>query len=233
MTLNFPLSRALFLVLTGTGSSLIQVGGTGQLRLAPECRTYSAEEVRTLSGRATGTINQTCRFDTATYERICTIRSRINTGSFTLTLTDKYASVGEFVDEIRMIPPIARIQRQNRRFASGPGANADLTYEYDSDRRQTRISTVVNGNRSVLTYKTWDGLGRPTSAVSSTRASMVSLTYTYDDVARTMTITGPAGVEVDTYNPDGNMIHEVSTDGGGKTDTAINITRVETVCRYQ
>jgi hypothetical protein len=46
-----------------------------------------------------------------------------------------------------------------------------------------------------------------------------------------MTITGPAGVQVDTYDVDGNMIHEISTDGGGKTDFAIKIVRTEMVCR--
>jgi hypothetical protein len=187
--------------------------------------------VRTLSGASSGTINQTCHFDAATYERLCTIRSRTNAGSFTLTLTDKYTSVADFVDEIRVIPPIARIHRQTRRFASGPAANADVTYEYDGARRQTRLSTAVNNNLMVMTYNGWDAVGRPTGGVSSSKASTVSLKYTYDDAARTMTIAGPAGVEVDTYNADGNMIHEISTDGSGKTDFAIKIVKTEMVCR--
>jgi hypothetical protein len=32
-----------------------------------------------------------------------------------------------------------------------------------------------------------------------------------------MTITSPGGTEVDSYDTDGNMMHEVSTDGGDAT----------------
>jgi hypothetical protein len=180
---------------------------------------------------ASGTISQTCHFDPNTYERACTIQSRISSGSFTLNLIDKYASVADFVDEIRVIPPLARIQKQTRRFVSGRAPNADVTYEYDGARRQTRLSTAMGNNLLVMTYNGWDPAGRPTGGVTSSRASTVSLKYAYDDAARTMTITGPAGVEVDTYDADGNMIHETATDGGGRTDFAIKIIKSEKVCR--
>jgi YD repeat-containing protein len=232
MTIGLFSARAVRLGLTAAACcSVAWVAIAGQAPPGPRCRTYSAEEVRTLSGAGSGTIEQQCRFDKATYTRACTINSRTHAGSFTLKLTDTYGSVGDFVDEIRVIPPIARLKQQTRRFVSGPRADADVTYEYDANRRQTRISTSMNGNLMATTYSAWDALGRPTSAVSSSRASTVTLTYSYDDHARTMTITGPAGEEVDTYNADGNMIHEVSTDGGGKADYAIRIAQTETICR--
>jgi hypothetical protein len=224
-------SAAVCLALTSAASAPAWVGVRDQASAPPSCRTYSAEEVRTLSGAASGAIDQTCHFDTTTQERVCTMRSRTSTSSFTLDLRDTYASATDFVDEIRVIPPIARIERQTRRFTAGRGANADVTYEYDGARRQTRLSTSINNNLMVITYSGWDSLGRPTRALSSSRASTVSLTYAYDDAARTMTITGPAGVEVDTYDANGNMIHEVSTDGGGKVDFAIKIVKTEKVCR--
>jgi hypothetical protein len=211
--------------------ALAALDATAQNATAPACRTYSAEEVRTLSGAGHGTINQTCRFDAGTFERVCTIRSQATGGSFTLELTDKYASVADFVDEIRVVPPVARIQHQTRRFTSGPAPNAEVAYEYDAARRQTRISTNMKGNLLVMTYDGWDDKGRPTSGVTSSRASTIPLKYAYDDAARTMTITGPAGVEVDTYDADGNMIHETSTDGGGKTEYAIKIVKTDKVCR--
>lgn len=231
MTLALRPSRLVRLVLTCAGSALALVRVGGQAPSPPTCRTYSAEEVRTLSGASSGTISQTCHFDAATHERVCTIRSRTSPGSFTLNLTDKYTSAADFVDEIRVIPPIARVQRQARRFASGPAANADVTYEYDGARRQTRLLTAVNNNLMVTTYNAWDTVGRPTSDVSSSWASTMSRKYTYDGTARTTTITGPVGVEIDTYDANGNLIHEMSTDGSGKTDSAIKIIKTEMVCR--
>src|SRR5262245_3811661 len=105
----------------------------------PTCRTFSADETRTASGVQRGTITQACRFDQATTSRICTMRSRIGAGSFDVTYTDKYNSVADFVDEIAVVPPIARIRQQSRRFTSGSGPNAEITYEYDTAGRQTRL----------------------------------------------------------------------------------------------
>lgn len=222
----------LFACFTAELASNGLAGQTGHGRgPAPACRTYSAEEVRTLTGAASGSINQTCHFDTANSERVCTIQSRTSAGSFTLKLTEKYDSVADFVDEISVIPPISRIQTQARRFTNGPAPNADLTYLYDGMRRQTRMTTAIAGRLSVITYNAWDAAGRPTAAVSSNAASTASLQYRYDDAARTMTITGPAGVETDTFDADGNMVHEVSTDGGGVTTFAIKIANTEKVCR--
>jgi hypothetical protein len=229
MTLGCQSSRAVLLMLVCAAG--VSIAAMDQAPSAPKCRTYSAEEVRTLSGAGSGTITQTCRFDAGTFERTCTIQSKTNAGSFTLKLVDKYASVADFVDEIRVIAPVARIQRQTRRFVIGPAADADVTYEYDGERRQTRLSTAVRGNVIVMTYGAWDAMGRPTGGVTSGRGSSVTLKYAYDDSARTMTITGPAGVEVDTYNADGNMIHETSTDGGGRAEHAIKIMKTETVRR--
>jgi len=231
MTLELRSGRAIILTIVCVGSVLAVNHAMGQSSPAPKCRTYSAEEVRTLSGAGSGTITQTCRFEASTFERTCTMQSKTNAGSFTLKLTDKYASVVDFVDEIRAIPPISRIQRQTRHFVSGPAPDADVTYEYDGERRQTRISTSMRGNVIVMTYSGWDAAGRPTGGVTSGRGPAVTLKYAYDDAARTMTITGPAGVEVDTYDADGNMIHETSTDGGGKTDYAIKIAKTDSVCR--
>lgn len=197
----------------------------------PVCRTFTAEEVRTLSGAGSGTITQSCRFDLATTSRICNMRSRINAGSFDLTYTDKYNSVADFVDEVAVVPPIARIQKQSRRYTSGSAPNAEITYEYDATRRQTRLSTNMAGNLLVTTYGGWDAAGRPTTATVSTRASTITLQYKYDDAKRTMTITGPAGVEVDTFDVDGNMIHEETTDGGGRTVFTFKINKTDKVCK--
>ena len=90
-------------------SSLVVTTGLAQAP-QPPCRTFMADEVRTLSGATSGTISQTCRFDLPTTSRICMMRTRLSHTSFDLTYTDKYNSVEDFVDEIRIVPPIARIQ---------------------------------------------------------------------------------------------------------------------------
>ena len=198
---------------------------------APPCRTFTADEVRTVSGATTGTISQTCRFDLPTTSRICTMRTKLSHTSFDLAFTDKYNSVSDFVDEVSIVPPISRIQSQSRRYTSGARPNAEIAYEYDATRRQTRLSTNMAGNLLVTTYSTWDPLGRPTTAIVNSRASTINLQYKYDDAARTMTINGPAGVQVQTYDADGNMIREESTDGSGKTVYAFKINKTEKVCK--
>ena len=203
----------------------------GATQATPTCRIFTAEEVRTVSGAMSGTITQSCRFDMPTTSRICNMRTRLGAQSFDVTYTDKYNSVADFVDEIRMVPPIARIQTQSRRYTSGSAPNATITYEYDATRRQTRLSTNMGGNLLVTTYNAWDPLGRPTTAIVSTRASTITLPYKYDNAARTMTTTGPAGVQVDTYDADGNMIQEESTDGGGRTVYNFKINKTDRVCK--
>ena len=198
---------------------------------APACRIFSAEEVRTVSGATAGTITQSCRFDMASTSRICTIRTRLGATSFDLTFTDKYDSVADFVDEIRIVPPISRIQSQSRKYTSGSAPNSQLAYEYDAARRQTRLSTNMGGNLLVTTYSAWDALGRPTAATVSSRASTINLQYKYDDVLRTMTTTNPVGVQVDTYDSDGNMTREEAIDGSGKTIFSITINKTDKVCK--
>lgn len=197
----------------------------------PVCRTFSADEVRTASGATIGTITQSCSFDAATTSRVCRMRSRLTNTSFDLTYTDKYDSAADFVDEIRVVPPIARIRTQSRRYSSGSAPNATLVYDYDGARRQTRLSTNMGGNLLLTTYSAWDPKGRPTTATVSSRASTFTLQYSYDDVARTMTTTGSAYVQVDTYDADGNMIQEVSTGSGGRTTYTIKINKTDKVCK--
>ena len=159
------------------------------------------------------------------------MRTRLSNTSFDVTYTDRYDSVADFVDEIKIVPPISRIQSQTRRYTSGSGPNAELKYEYDASRRQTRLSTNMAGNLLVTTYSGWDPLGRPTAAIVSSRASTINLQYRYDDALRTMKITGQAGVEVDTYDADGNMIREETVDGTGNTTYAFKIDKTEKVCK--
>ena len=197
---------------------------------SPACRIFSADEVRTVSGANSGTIRQSCRFDSATTSRICTMSSQLRVGSFNLTFTDKYDSIADFVDEIRVIPPIARIRTQTRTYTGG-GTGGQIAYEYDATRRQTRLSSNIGATLLITTYDDWDASGRPQRATVGSAATKITLRYKYDDVARTMTTTGPAGVQIDTYDANGNMIHEVATDPTGKTIFSIKIDKTDKVCK--
>ena len=159
------------------------------------------------------------------------MRTRLGATSFDLSYTDKYNSVADFIDEIRVVPPVARIQTQSRRYASGPAPNSEVTYEYDAARRQTRLSTNMAGNLLLTTYSAWDASGRPTAATVSSRASTINLQYRYDDAARTMTTTNPAGSQTETYDTDGNIIRSESTDGSGTTVFDVKINKTDRICR--
>ena len=218
---------------TGVILATVAVCSTAVLgrQAAPECRTFSVEEIRTAAGAATGTIHQACRFDVPTTSRICTIRTRLSAMNFDVTFTDKYNSLADFIDEIRMVPPIARIQTQARQYTSGAGTNGQIKYEYDATRRQTRLTSNMGGNLLVTTYTSWDPKGRPTVATVSSMGSSFNLQYKYDDTLRTMTIVSPAGLQVHGYDADGNLIKEDSADGSGRTVFSIKINKTEKVCK--
>ena len=219
------MSRSLALV-----ASVLIVATGGAQTPAPECRVFSADEVRIVTGATAGTVNQVCRFDLPATSRICTIRTRMANTNFDLELTDKYRSAADFVDEIRVIPPISRIQTQSRRYSSGPSTGGELRYEYDSNRRQTSIVSNMGGIRQVTTYGGWDVKGRPTTATVS-GGTPFTLQYKYDDVQRTMTTTGPGGSQVDTYDANGNMIREEAVDGHGRTVFSIKINKTDKICK--
>ena len=218
-------SRSLVLI----ASSLTVAAALAQTP-SPECRTFTTDEVRTVTGATSGTISQTCRWDAAATSRICNMRTRLSNTSFEVTYTDKYASVADFIDEIRVIPPISRIQSQSRRYLSGSGPTGELRYEYDSNRRQTRITASMSSGQVVTSYTAWDAKGRPTAATVSGGAPF-QLSYKYDDVLRTMATSGPVGVQRDTYDADGNMIREEATDGHGVTNYVWKINKTEKVCK--
>ena len=220
-------------IVLGLIAGSVEMGAAGQ---APGpgsgagCRTYAAEEVSTVTGPGAGTITQSCHFDPARRQHACTIRSRTEAGDFTLTDVQTYASIADFVDEVRVIPPVSLVLRETRRF-SRTDSDSDISFEHDKTGRQTRALMSINGQQIVVTYGEWDAKGRSTVETSKGVTAPITLRHVYDDNARTTTTTGPSGVDTKTYDANGNMTREVSASGKEQTVYAIVIAKTETVCK--
>jgi len=189
------------------------------------CRTYatSSTTART-SGGTTSTTTSSCSFNTGAAELTCVV-------SGTATAT-RYASVADFVDEVRVVPPLPRWAT----VTTGPAGQAFvLTNTFDGNRRLTSTtSTAPNGAATVTQFTAWDASGRPTES-STVLASGTSRTITtYDDATRTqVTITsGPAGSSTTTsvYDASGHVISQ-STAGGTAPSVSTTVTATAQVCR--
>lgn len=203
------------------------LGSSGWIALqdSPACRTYATESTR--AGTAAGT--DTCDFDTATAQSTCTLS--FGPGR-RVTSTRQYASVADFVDEVRVIPPISRARSGATTYSpSGPGAqNAQLTFLYDAQRRQTEMTFEYSGRTVKTIYSEWDTFGRPTALTNSGQ----TLRYAYDDAKRTLTIrnTTAGGSQVHTFDVNGNLIkEEINPPAGSSTSTVVTVRKTAKVCR--
>jgi YD repeat-containing protein len=206
-------------MLAGTAAPLAQV--------APKCRTYPTEQTRAFS---TGGASEKCDYDTGTNVHTCTMDLRIQAARRIVSVR-QYKSAADFVDEIRVIPPISRAVSGSTTYQpSGPGAqNATIAFNYDPQRRQTDMLFQFADGRTVkTTYSAWDASGRPTAHTTSGQA----FRYAYDDAKRTMTITGPGGVQVHWFDPNGSLVKQDDAPAGAPASTTtVTINKTATVCR--
>ena len=210
------------------GLSVVIVAAGPAMLQTPQCRTFSAAQTETFS--AGGGASQTCTFDSASFVYTCVKDIGIQVAR-RVTSVRQYASVADFVEEVRMIPPISRALSGTTTYSpGGAGAsNAKLTFNYDAQRRQTEMITAFADGRVVkTTFTAWDASGRP---IAHTTAGQ-SYKFAYNDSTRTMSIAGPGGTQTQTYDQDGNMINGTDAAIGGKTNiTTITISKTTKVCR--
>jgi len=191
----------------------------------PACRDYAAASNRSGVGAA----SETCGFDAATNRFTCIL----NLASNRVVSMRQYASKADFVDEIRLIPPISRAQSGTTTYsASGPGAqNATLTFAYDGQRRQTELSFRFADGRVIKgVYTQWDASGRPTLMTNAGQ----TLKYSYDDAKRTMTIVNATsgGSQVHTFDANGSLVREdIVSPAGAAAATIVKINKTAQVCR--
>ncbi len=207
-------------------------GGGGGGSTGPACRTYFTNE--NITTRTSGTnivfnAIQSANFDTSTKKATTTVK--FANGSVCGTGVATYNSVADFVDEVRVIPPVflAVGTTSGGGGACGGGGSAagSLTYHYDSSRRLTGWTAVPG---ETTTFTAWDSSGRPTTGTTSKGGT---LSYVYDDGARTLTATSNPGNTVSTltFDANGNMIKQVLLTGGVTVTTTFDITSTATVCK--
>jgi YD repeat-containing protein len=208
-------------------------GGANSGGSGPSCRTYPSAS--TLSFQSTDgvsrTSSSTCSWDANQRQLTCTIT--VGTGGPVCTTTvSTYNSLADFVDEIRVIPPVflrtSDVQTANSAPPCGAGAIQNITYVYDAQRRVTQI---LNGTATV-TFTAWDSAGRPTTG---TAANSAPVTIAYDASARTQTQTTGAGaaavVVTSTFDADGTPVKVVSQEAGITSTTTTQVNSTARVCK--
>ena len=136
--------------------------------------------------------------------------------------------VADFVDEVRVIPPVSRaIDAVNTNSGSCGTGTFTTTYAYDSQRR---VVQITNGTSAATTYTAWDESGRPTAGTTGGNG----LSLVYNDAARTVTTTqsgSQPSVSTLSFDANGAQTQIVLVQSGITTTTSFTNTATATVCK--
>jgi YD repeat-containing protein len=210
--------------------SVAILGAGSALEQTPQCRTYSTEQRRYFS--IGGSASEECDFNSSTFVFTCTMDLGVQVARRIVSVR-QYASVADFVDEVRVIPPISRAKSGSTTYVpkpAGPDASdTKLAFHYDAQRRQTDMLTAfVDGRIIKTTFTAWDPSGRPLAHNTNGQA----FKFAYDDSSRTMSIAGPGGTQTQTYDQNGNLVKKTEAPMGGTTSTTtVTISQTAKVCR--
>lgn len=191
---------------TGSGTT---TGGSGNAggAASSSCRTGPATyRIVTTAASVTSTINGSCTFNQATVEGTCTNQYSDSTGqSFTSTSTTRNSSRGEVVDEVSVIPPL-NLSSSTTTTLSNPGQapiTSTATRTFSGRRILTQTSSGT-GVTTVTTYTAWDSSERPTAATIVTAGVSSQQTISYDNAARTQTMTQGGVTCTQAFDANGN-----------------------------
>ncbi len=151
-------------------------------------------------------------------------------GGLCSTAVHSYRSVADFVDEVRVIPPVPLVLSTTTTNSGSCGTGTGTsTNTFDAQRRLTQTS----GPTGNITYSAWDTSNRPTTGTFSTGGTISNV---YNDAARTITQTQTAsgGTTVITMNFDANgaqTMVAVTTGTVVTSTTTFNNTSTTTVCK--
>ena len=215
---------------SGGGPTSPSGGGGGTGSSGPACRTYVTNENVTTTTSGSNFVFraiQSSNFDTSTKK--ATTQVKFANGSVCATGVATYNTVADFVDEIRVVPPVflAVGTTSQNSGQCGTGAGGSLTYHYDASRRLTGWTATPG---TTTTFTAWDAQGRPTTGPTGTGGTISNV---YDDGARTNTQTQNPGNTVSTltYDTNGNETKQVVVSGGVTATTTFDITSTATVCK--
>jgi hypothetical protein len=212
------------------------------------CRNYATEFAYVSAGPGFfANTTARCTFSTGARTLTCTFSqtSNVNTCSVDFRWQDSYGSVADFIDESRVVGRFLLTERaqqpvQTATSCTPPGVPGTTTYSYDGTRRMTQ-SVAVNmtgagGPATTYAYTAWDGQGRPTQGTVSIGGASFPVAVTYDDAARTMTISaGPGGaansLNTITFDADGNIVRSRGESSGFVTESAYTITGRQAICQ--
>jgi YD repeat-containing protein len=189
-------------------------------------------------GGFSSTFKQTCSFDRQAFRGTCTneYSDGRGTSNGSTTFVTTYASIGEFLDEVRVVPPLFKALKSNATTTGPAGRTSETTYTYDSQGRLTKEAT--EGAPASTTYTEWDQAGRPTKVQDVGRGFNNTRDVSFDDAQRTRTTrVTPAErgqvvmTTIETFDADGNPIRQVATAGPSTTTTTITINRTQRICR--
>ena len=207
--------------------------GSGSGSTSNACRTYpTTTNIRTTTSGISieFTAAQTASFDTST-KKATVQTSSTSAPVCTTTNVITYNSVADFVDEVRVIPPISlfasSVGTNSGACPAGTGTTVNI---YDAQRR---VVQITDGTKAVTTYTAWDSSGRPTAGTTTGGGT---LTLAYDDGARTVTTTGTAAdgtrsVTTQTFDANGAMISQVLNVSGFTTTTTFTNTATAQACK--
>jgi len=209
------------------------------------CRVYAAAlTLANTSGTFSSTVTLAGAYSTSTNQLTYAGSYSDSLGcAIPWDLVTNYSSVADFVDETRVVPPLTRSTGST---ATTTDARCDritvtASHSYDSQGRLIRIVTVSSpGGTETRNYTTWDSVGRPTGGTISSAGNTRTHSLSYDDAARTVTITGgintggigPQSVETETYDSSGILLRKVTTVLGSTVITStVTTTSTNRVCR--
>jgi len=215
----------------GSNNSSSSPTAPGPTPSGPACRTYpTMANVHTVTSGTNVTFDalEIATFDAST--RKATVQTNFANGAPCSTNVVSYNSVADFVDEVRVIPPVSLAIRADGTNSGQCGSGTGTTvYVYDSQRRVTQIT---NGTSAVTTYTAWDNSGRPTSGTSGA----LNLSLVYNDPGRSYVVTTtqantPVSTSTLSFDANGNQTSIVLVQGNVTTTTTFTTTATAQACK--